>query len=274
MQSIVLLIGISVLLALPSSLPAASPESWKAPYEKAQSLYRIGKYAEAESPCRQAMGMAEKQFGNNAPAVADCLFLLGVIHEALKRYDEAVAELERCRSIKEKSFGARDRRLAPVIGVLVGIYEKKRDKEKSQALDELAYSLWGNPQEKEKEAASNPLQAQILKKSTVITIVPPAEEYKPLIKKIIFETFYDSHSLQDVSLSNPFRYRDRVVVCLKVNAKNRNGGYVGIRKCGFTISSSGVSRSLIDDVTCVTQEESQPDLVYTPWPDLEDQETE
>ncbi len=77
------------------------------------------------------------------------------------------------------------------------------------------------------------------------TFGPKPENYKVIIKECIQKTFYDPHSLRDVSISNPKMGNAIIdegwIVCLKANGKNLYGAYTGLKETAYVIKFGKVT---------------------------------
>lgn len=107
------------------------------------------------------------------------------------------------------------------------------------------------------------------------TITPDPEEigpyptrYKQIIKQEVLTTYYDPYSVRSVAITSPRRghifFQQGWIVCLKANAKNRMGGYVGLKKTAYLINRGEVVKTSVGASMC-----DSPKLNYTPWPELE-----
>jgi hypothetical protein len=97
---------------------------------------------------------------------------------------------------------------------------------------------------------------------------PYPDNYKEIVKEYALESFYDPYSLKDVSVAEPYEGRylfDRGwIVCMRVNAKNRMGGYVGVEPVMIMINRGTVNEAQTDFEGCYN-----PELDYEPWPEME-----
>lgn len=97
-------------------------------------------------------------------------------------------------------------------------------------------------------------------------IGPFPNDYKALIKATVMREFFDPYSMRSVSISYPesgyLFFQQGWLVCLEANAKNRMGGYVGLKRTAY----------LIHEDTVVNQMEGAPlcdKVSYQPWPEME-----
>lgn len=105
---------------------------------------------------------------------------------------------------------------------------------------------------------------------------PYPDNYRQLVAAHVRQNFFDPYSIRDASVSEPVKGAMNVVgkpawtpaqqgwlVCLRVNAKNRMGGYTGLSTTGYLISNGAIVDS-----------DEQPGPVcdartFLPWPELE-----
>ena len=97
-------------------------------------------------------------------------------------------------------------------------------------------------------------------------IGPYPKNYRLIIKDYVEKSFYDPYSLKSVSISEPasghIMMQQGWVVCLQANAKNRMGGYTGIKFTAFLINNDSVIISDNNFQDC-------RNLTYSPWKELE-----
>ncbi|TAW88373.1 hypothetical protein ELI13_06360 [Rhizobium ruizarguesonis] len=79
-------------------------------------------------------------------------------------------------------------------------------------------------------------------------------------------TFYDPYSIRDASISNALTLLDTGYrsICVRFNAKNRMGGYVGMTSTSLRFQGAAVVSSLQDAPGCNTAR-----LTYSSFPELE-----
>ena len=98
---------------------------------------------------------------------------------------------------------------------------------------------------------------------------PYPDNYKEIIRAHIERTFFDPYSLRSVRISNPhegvFATTSGYRVCLEANAKNRMGGYIGLRRLTYLINSGQVVSSMDGGYIC----DNPPYNDYAPWPEME-----
>lgn len=98
---------------------------------------------------------------------------------------------------------------------------------------------------------------------------PSPETIKQAVRAHVRSTFFDPYSVRDAQLSQAtwqgalqLGSGEGWTVCLRVNAKNRMGGYNGIKDTAMTIRGGKVVASL-DDAQYFCRE-----ATYAPFPDL------
>ena len=76
------------------------------------------------------------------------------------------------------------------------------------------------------------------------TVGPYPDNYREIIKAHVLHTFFDPYSIRSASITGVGRghlyFQPGWVVCLQCNAKNRLGGYVGIKKTAYLIYKGAV----------------------------------
>lgn len=101
--------------------------------------------------------------------------------------------------------------------------------------------------------------------------------YKQLVRENVRKTFFDPYSLRDVAISEPQPGRLLLqttgpgwIVCLEANAKNKMGGYVGLRRTAFLIIEGEIraseSESFVSDEICKKYTLSPVDLMAESHP--------
>ena len=95
---------------------------------------------------------------------------------------------------------------------------------------------------------------------------PAPENYKAILKAHIEKNYFDPYSLRNVAVSKPALGKIGTnpgwLVCLQSNAKNRMGGYVGLKKDAYVIRNGIVIGSEDAAPVCET-------LQLEPWPEME-----
>ena len=74
-------------------------------YNRSNTLYRQGRYSEAEPYAREALRLGTDELGRNDPAIVALLDNLADLHRAQGRYAEAEPLYKRSLAIKEKALG-------------------------------------------------------------------------------------------------------------------------------------------------------------------------
>lgn len=95
---------------------------------------------------------------------------------------------------------------------------------------------------------------------------PPTTAERAAAVTYVKTTFYDPYSIRDASISNAVTllntgYRS---ICVRFNAKNRMGGYVGMTSTSLRFQGPAIVSSLQDAPGCNTAR-----LTYSPFPELE-----
>lgn len=98
---------------------------------------------------------------------------------------------------------------------------------------------------------------------------PSPDTVKQAVRAHVRSSFFDPYSVRDAQISQP-TWRGALqlgsgegwTVCLRANAKNRMGGYTGLRDTALTIRGGKVVASL-DDAQYFCRE-----ATYQPFPDL------
>lgn len=95
---------------------------------------------------------------------------------------------------------------------------------------------------------------------------PPTSEEKTAAVKYIKETFYDPYSVRDASISNVVTLANTGMraACVRFNAKNRMGGYVGMTATSLRFRGGQVVSALQDAPSCLDER-----LRYQSFPELE-----
>jgi hypothetical protein len=97
-------------------------------------------------------------------------------------------------------------------------------------------------------------------------IGPFPTDYKATIKATILKQFFDPYSMRSVSISYPetgyLFFQQGWIVCVEANAKNRMGGYVGLRQTAYLIHEDAVAQEMEDAPLCAK-------VSYQPWPEME-----
>ncbi len=95
---------------------------------------------------------------------------------------------------------------------------------------------------------------------------PFPADYKSTARAHMLKTFYDPHSLRDVSISWPREgwifFDHGWLVCVEANGKNRMGAYVGLEQTAYLIKNDQVANEAQDASLCT-------DRNWQPWPEME-----
>lgn len=97
-------------------------------------------------------------------------------------------------------------------------------------------------------------------------IGPYPSRYKEIVKSYVEQTYFDPYSMRSVEISTPVQgyifFQQGWIVCLQNNAKNRMGGYIGLKKTAFLINHDRITQQLDNMPLC-------NELELSPWPELE-----
>jgi hypothetical protein len=112
-------------------------------------------------------------------------------------------------------------------------------------------------------------QGEKLDSQAVSSVPHVPENYRQVVIGEVKKSFYDPYSVRDASISKPID-ASRVTgpiqtVCVKANAKNRMGGYVGLRETAFDFRENVViaARQTGAKASCAA-------AVYEPFPEIEE----
>ncbi len=103
-------------------------------------------------------------------------------------------------------------------------------------------------------------------KEVMATQRPPTAAEKAAIVQAAKDYLVDPYSVRDAEISNVVRLSDQGLeaLCVKANAKNRMGGYVGRRATSVRMLHGKPIGTLDDAPAC-----DLPQLQYHPFPELE-----
>jgi len=96
---------------------------------------------------------------------------------------------------------------------------------------------------------------------------PPPENYRQIVVQHLRASLFDPHSVQDAAISVPRVHNSlsgaKWNVCFRGNAKNRLGGYTGLRETLFVIENGRIiaSDNVYGASTCAGAQ-------YQPFPEL------
>lgn len=86
------------------------------------------------------------------------------------------------------------------------------------------------------------------------------------MKAYIKENYFDPYSMRDVEISKPEKghmgLNNGYILCVKMNAKNRNGGYTGMSRTGYLIRNDVVIMNETNSLYCDR-------ATFTKWPEME-----
>ena len=103
-------------------------------------------------------------------------------------------------------------------------------------------------------------------KPDLAQIGPYPADYKELIKGHIDRSFFDPYSMRNVAISYPNQghifFKQGWIICLEANAKNRLGGYTGLKKQAYLVNNGQVINSVGGQGIC-------DGVSLSPWPEME-----
>lgn len=105
---------------------------------------------------------------------------------------------------------------------------------------------------------------QNLPPPAVATLTDFPTDYRQQIVKQVRTTFFDPYSIRDAEISEPFLNKSVIAVCIKANAKNRMGGYIGIRPTAYYFKNGGFAFSESDFAPVVCDKAK-----YGPFPEID-----
>ena len=108
--------------------------SWQQLNQQVIGLSQQKKYTEALPVARDALDIAEKEFGPNAPEVALSLNNLGFLYKTQGQFNKAIPLYERSVMIGEKVAGTRHEDLLVLLNNLAALYEAAGQKEKADGI--------------------------------------------------------------------------------------------------------------------------------------------
>jgi tetratricopeptide (TPR) repeat protein len=100
---------------------AALKEAW----EKTNTLYSAGKYAEAETWAKQAVDLAQQEFGVEQLSYSTSLSNLAAVYQQEGRYAEAEPLFKRALAIDQKALSADDPGIATDLDNLAALYDSQ-----------------------------------------------------------------------------------------------------------------------------------------------------
>ncbi|SOB93700.1 hypothetical protein [Thalassospira xiamenensis] len=85
-------------------------------------------------------------------------------------------------------------------------------------------------------------------------IGPYPSDFKETVANHIWQTFFDPYSIRDAKISYPKQghlfFSQGWVVCTRMNAKNRMGGYVGLTTTAYLLNRGAVINSINNQDFC------------------------
>lgn len=132
------LMGLSLLLTCPVQ---AQEAEWKRLNQEARALYSQGNYRQATIIFRQALGVAEKTFGPDHPAVATSLNNLALLYSTQGQYAQAEPLYKRSLAIIEKGLGPDHPNVAQSLENMALLYRKTGREEEAEALEKRAAAI-------------------------------------------------------------------------------------------------------------------------------------
>lgn len=105
---------------------------------------------------------------------------------------------------------------------------------------------------------------QNLPPPAVATMTDLPTDYRQQIVKQVRTTFFDPYSIRDAEISEPFPNKSVIAVCIKMNAKNRMGGYIGIKPTAYYFKNGGFAFSETDFAPVVCDKAK-----YGPFPEID-----
>ncbi|MEW6265782.1 MAG: CHAT domain-containing tetratricopeptide repeat protein [Thermodesulfobacteriota bacterium] len=135
------LIGQAFLLSTPAKCQQDPLEKAASLNQKALHLYQAGRYREAIKPAAEALALAEKTLGPEAPVIAALLNNLAINHEALGELDQAAVLFKRALVINEKTLGPDDPETATNLNNLAECHRRLSRYSQAEPLYERAIAI-------------------------------------------------------------------------------------------------------------------------------------
>jgi CHAT domain-containing protein/lipopolysaccharide biosynthesis regulator YciM len=110
-------------------------------YGEAIALYKAGKYAEAMARGEHALELREALLGSSHPKVANCLDLLGRLHEHQGSADRAELLLQRALAIREATLGQEHSTVVTSLNSLALLYQEQGLYSRAEPLFERALAI-------------------------------------------------------------------------------------------------------------------------------------
>ena len=95
-------------------------------------------------------------------------------------------------------------------------------------------------------------------------IGPYPTNWEQALRETIRKTFFDPYSIRDARATSPQQghlyFQQGWVVCFEANAKNRMGGYTGLKRTAYLLNNGQVVNAMTDAPMC-----NGPGLSYQPF---------
>jgi len=89
-------------------------------------------------------------------------------------------------------------------------------------------------------------------------IGPYPTDSEQIVREHVRQAFFDPYSIRDARITPPHEgqifFQQGWIVCLEANAKNRMGGYTGLKRTAFLINNNRVVNMLADAPLCNSSE--------------------
>jgi tetratricopeptide (TPR) repeat protein len=121
--------------------PEARLQEAQTAYDEAIKLQEAGKYAEAMAQGEHALVLREALLGGTHPEVANCLNLLGRLHQLQGSSDRAEPLLQRALAIREAALGKNHPDVAASLNNLANIYQEQGLYGRAEPLYERALAI-------------------------------------------------------------------------------------------------------------------------------------
>ena len=120
-------------------------------------------------------------------------------------------------------------------------------------------------------AACNQTTGQV---AQVTSSEPPPAGYREQVTARVKKSFFDPYSIRDAALSQPFVQNaafDGItpiphrgwMVCVRANAKNRMGGYIGLKETGYMFKGGQIVDADFNPPFCAGAK-------FEPFPEIEE----
>lgn len=133
---------VSLLAALCAATPAFTQSAaFKQAWQQSNALIDAGKYAEAESWAKQAVSLAQTEYGPTSGDYASAIYNLARIYRYEGRYAEALPFYQRALAIYEKGFGPDHPYVAAVLDNIAEVYRAQGRYAEAEPLDQRALAI-------------------------------------------------------------------------------------------------------------------------------------